>query len=352
MAITDPVCSVIAIQAETSFNAASAATVYKFPGRISATFDVQHGSGNKFTSIWRHETQNNRFGTWYQGRIEWELAANDILKSFLDALFETKSTQANTPSSGYTTITYRPKRIGDLGSFKIGYEYEPDGPNYTFGGCIVTRLNFRAELNQMVRVSANFMAASRTESANSETSSYSSNSVGQTNNFESQYVEGAALPSSSGLSVGATLGQEGGSGPLNVAMEWDDTVEDMLVTAGVNFGHDHVPAKLTKAGVVQRWKPRSNFEANFSITKIVEDDTTLLEDAIDKSQHKLEVEFADSSDSTKKFKVTWPKTEIRNHDFPLMQLEQDRPATLALTGIQDADLNTGSEPEIVLVKTA
>lgn len=352
MAVHQPIDGVLAFQKETSFAASSSETVRLWTGKLSATVDVQHGRGQNHTSIWGHQVQNDRFGTWYMGRIEWQLTPNEILKDILDSVFDTKSIQASTPSAGYTTITYRPKRIGDLGSFKIGYEFQPDGPNYSFEGCVLTRLAIRGELRQYARISMNFVAAVRTEFANSEQSSYSLVTIGQQNNFESQYVEGAGLPSTSGLSVGASSSEEGGVGPHDIAVEWDDVVNDMIQSVNVHFGHDHDPAKYSKTGVVSRFRPRSNFEVGFGLTRLIDEDDTLFEDAIDKSQHKLELEFAEASDNTKKLKITWPKTEIRNQDMPILQSHQDRPSTLSLVGIQDANLNTGSEPEIVLVKTA
>ena len=348
--IAQPFDNVLVFQRETSFAASSAEPILKWRGRLAAKMDVQQGGNRRRSTIWRHETGNDRFGKWFMGRVEWEVMPNELLGDLFQTIFDIKSTTADSPSSGYTTVVYRPRRIGDPGSFKVGFEWQPDGPNYVLEGCVATRLNIRVDMNQMVKVVCNFVASTKTSYANSEQSTYSGSSVGETNVFESQYMEGSDLPSTSALSATAVDDEVGVIGPNDLTVEWDDVAVDELMSVGIDMGFDYRPSNFNRSGVVTRFRKSGGFQIGFSLGRLPDGDTTLWDDAEDNSEHKLEIDLLGHSDSTRHLKFDWKRVQVRNHDLPLLQLDSDPLSTLSLAGLQDSALDTGDEPTITLVR--
>ena len=206
------------------------------------------------------------------------------------------------------------------------------------------------DLNQTVRVSANFMAASKSGFPNAESSSYSGSSVGETNPFESQYLEGPDLPSSEALSVGAVDVEQGVIARLGAAATWAGAAIKNATSINIQFGRDHRAARYTESGAVGRWEPRGQFEAAFGVTRYGDENDDMLTDAEAKLVLPFGVTLTEDEDSTRSITIDWPRTEIRTADDPILQGFTDLPTTFALTGLQESALNISSEPTVTVAR--
>lgn len=151
----------IAVQAEATFAGNGTGTIHELAGLTE--FEQQFESLARTTriSVWRQEASQQSAGASYRGRLDIEVAVSPALNLLLQTILALKSSGS---VAGGTEYVYRMARVEELElpSVKLLVAFE-DGPWLTFSGVMITMLRFTVRALQVVRLSVDWVAASKVE---------------------------------------------------------------------------------------------------------------------------------------------------------------------------------------------
>lgn len=152
--LTEGITNTLALQAETTFNAASAETIYFVAGKTGFSFEPMHSRGSVRKNVWRQDQKQTSSVLFYRGSLSVELGVNTITRLLLAAFFELKA--ATALGGGITKYEYRPRRAGNFGSLKFGLENNPGGPYLALHGVVIDQLEISVNRRSLVTMTVGF----------------------------------------------------------------------------------------------------------------------------------------------------------------------------------------------------
>lgn len=150
----------LALQREATLAGSNTGAINTVAGKVSFTWQPVFGQPVQYVNIWRQPEDDAPGTTSYRGTLKMELGCNVMLLMLLESCYELKSTQTNTPSSGYTTYTFVPRRLEVPKSLTVWLEYKPSGPWFAIRGMIVEAITVSCRTPETARIDISFIAAS------------------------------------------------------------------------------------------------------------------------------------------------------------------------------------------------
>lgn len=307
----------ISVQAETAFNAASAATIYSLVGKIKFSQSQEFNGKTVSTGIWRTATASQFSSKFWTGSIIMELGFNQVTKLMLASFFELVSTTSL--GGGMNQYIFRPIRLQNLPSFKIGLSYNPAGQNWSYSGVVIDSLTFDFRRNQLPRLTIQFKAALANYAAGA-------NPLGTP-------VVTLAGNVSNHTQISATL---------NAAALANLTELNFVAT------HSKTATGFSSAGVPGRFGLESPFQFKGEIAEYFYPDSIFPTAVSDQADRAFTFQILDPLGSAMKFSINWPRI-----NFTAGMPDGISPGDLVyranFDGLQDDALNTSNEPSFLIV---
>lgn len=154
--INEGYANFLGVQREATLNGAGSGTIYAADGKTSFQWEPVIGHGVNTVSLWRQSSGQTSATLHFQGSITLEYGHTELHRLLMEALLETVSTQADTPSTGFTTYTMRPRLISSPRSFRIGLEFNPGGPYYILHGAVIDAFQVTVRLHEIIKIKYDF----------------------------------------------------------------------------------------------------------------------------------------------------------------------------------------------------
>lgn len=146
----------LGVQREDALDGAATGAAYLMRGKTSFGWQPILGGGSQRVNVWRKMDGDSFATRYFSGSLNLEYANTELHRALLESFLETISTQANTPSAGFTTYSYRPRLMGARRSLRIGLEYSEGGPFFLMHGCIIDYASFTCRLRELIKVKYEF----------------------------------------------------------------------------------------------------------------------------------------------------------------------------------------------------
>lgn len=121
------------------------------------------------TNVWRLASGNAFHSRHYQGSISGVYSHDTAILILLESLIGLFSTQADTPSVGLTTYSFRPQRLDARKSLAIGLAYDPTTPsnplNAIFTGVVIDQISFSIRARELIKWKVDFKAVDMQQGA-------------------------------------------------------------------------------------------------------------------------------------------------------------------------------------------
>lgn len=311
--LRDAFATGISIQAETAFNAASAATIYNVAGKVGFSFTpILEGGGEK-VDVWRNATQSSFELKHYRGALNAELGVNLVTKHLLEVFFELLSTTAL--GGGITEYRYRPRRIATFGSVKIGIDYE-GGPFYALHGLVIDSISVELKARQLARLSVGYKAA-RIETL------------------------GGAFGS------GATAVEQSTIDSQNSDISLDGAPLTQATDFAIKFAQEKAPAAFGADKLPTRFADAKPLIITGDIGQY-SDPSSSIRDLTDRLGEAFVIaDLKDRENATRKIRLQWPRASFQPHARDTISAN-DTMDRVQFIGLQDSDLDTSSEPVVIL----
>jgi hypothetical protein len=162
--INEGYANFLGVQRESTLGGSGSGDWLGLDGKLSYSWQPVLGEGIAQTSIWRQHSGDSSPSLYYSGSFQMEFGNSELQRMLLESILETVSVQSNTPSTGLTTYTYRPRLIGDPRSLKIAVEYAPSGPYFLLEGVLIDYIQMTVRLREVVKVKYEWKALRKIDS--------------------------------------------------------------------------------------------------------------------------------------------------------------------------------------------
>lgn len=307
----------LVIQAETTFNASSSATIYALVGKIKFKQDENFNGKETVIGVWRNETDSNFSSKFWTGKIEMEFGFNAVVKTLLASFFELISTTSL--GGGLNQYTFRPIRLQALPSFKIGLSYNPGGQNWSYSGVVIDSLTFDFRRNQFPKLTIQFKSALANYSAGA-------NPLGT-----------PIVTVANNLSNHTQV-----SGTIDAAALAGMTELNFVTT------HTKRAAGFNSSGLANRFALESAFTMRGQIAEYFRADSVFPTYVADQSDHAFTFQMLDPLGSAMKFQIRWPRVNFID-GMPEGIGKDSLIYRANFDGLQSDGLDVSTEPRFLLV---
>lgn len=306
--------SAIAIQQETTFNAASAATVYSLVGKTRFTQSQQFLGRTSKTDVWRNSTDSAVQSSTWNGTIEIELGFNAVTQLLLASFFDLYATAS---VGSLTQYSFRPHRLGLSRSLKVGVSFLPGGPYWIYSGVVLDTLSLSIMRNQTPKLTMQYRAA--------------------------QYTAGGANPLGSPTTVTKLLANQAQCGITLNAAAVSNLYEAnfaMGETKSLNqFGADGIATRVGKDGMFSFTGQLSEYFHGASPLP------GAVQDQIDRA---FVFTITDPTATGRLLTINWPRVNFKD-GRPDGIGKGDLAYRVNFMGLQDSAINDASQPNLIFV---
>lgn len=304
----------LSVQAETTFNAVSASTIYLVAGKTAFGFDPVHERGATRRGVWRQETEQKARKKFYRGSLTVELGINTVTRVLLGAFFELKATTAL--GGGLTKYEYRPRRARDFGSLKFGLEMEPEGPNYALHGAVIDSIDI--SINRRALVTAELG------------------------------IKFVRIEEDIEMSATATAVDVSSLDHVNSTFELDDTALAYLQEFSFKISDPKSPARVGEDGLAARFQADGKLVVTGGGVEIAHSNSLIVPKVEALSEGKVFAKLADRENVNRYFSILWPRCSF-GKGTPDGISRDELAARFSFDGLQDSDLDSNNEPLFTLV---
>lgn len=339
--------SAISVQAETAFNAASAATRYALIGKIKFTQAINFGDKTSAIGVWRHETASTYSTKFWNGSIEMDFGFNAVTKMMLSSFFELVSTTSL--GGGLSQYIFRPIRLQVLPSFKIGLSYLPGGQNWKYSGVVIDSLTLDFRRNQLPKLTIQFKAANANYAAG--LNPLGTPVVTIAGNVSNHTKIAAAL--SSALDGGSLLTED-------LDFLTTESGEHLLLDDGssnnlaniteYNFvaSHQKEAAGFNSSGLANRFTLGGPMTFKGQIAEYFNAGSVFPDAVADQADRPFSFRITDPLGSLMKFSINWPRINFID-GMPDGIGQGDLIYRANFAGLQSDSLDISNEPSFLLV---
>lgn len=310
--LTEGISNQLKVQAETAFAGDSAETVYAVPAKISFRWQPVHGGGSTRRNVWRQQSDNTFATRHYRGTLEMDLGINLATKLLLDSFCELKAT--TNLGGGLMQYDYRPRRVADFSSLKIGLEYAPGGPNYIFHGTVVDKLTFAVSLRQPTRLTVEFQSALK-----------ESETLGD-----------------------ATAILERTTDHVHTAVELDTVPLTHLQEASFNMGDPKEPGRFGRDKAPTMFYGTGKMTFGGSLMELMHSESVLHTKVETLAEGAVEIRCEDPFNANRFLLASFPRTSFVS-GTPDGIARNDLVTRAEFAGLQDTNLDPGSEALLTLI---
>jgi hypothetical protein len=309
--ITEGIAGILCIQAETTFNAVSAATIYFVPGKIQFNFQPVLAGGGAIRDVWRNQVAQTFAIRHYTGSITFEVGMNLATKLALAAFLELKSSAT---ASGITTYIFRPRRTVTFGSLKFGLEYS-SGQYYVLHGAVIDKLEWSVGLRLIPQLKITFKCARR---------------------------ETGTQMSGSAQTIAVN-----GSDHVNSIFEINDVAQSHLQEFSFQVMDTKLPARFDDTGAPTRFAAGGDFNLAGSAMELFNTASTIQDNVNAMTAIKVRSRISSRDNALRYFEILWPRCRVLS-GTPEGVSKSDVVNRYTFAGEQDSALDTGNEPLITI----
>lgn len=306
----------VAIQAETTFNASSAATVYKLIGKTRLTQAQQFYGKTIRTDIWRTAATNAANASSYNGTIEIELGFNAVTQLLLASFFELYATTSL--GGGLTQYSFRPHRALGVSSFKIGLSYSPGGPYWVYSGVVIDSIALSIMRSQTPKLTIQYKAAQFTNA-------------------------GGVDPLGSPTTVTKYLANH-----AQCSMTLNAAALTNLFEANFSLVEIKSLAQFSSSGIATRPGRESGFSFGGQIAEYFHSASPLPAALRDQVERAFAFTITDPGATGRLLTINWPRVALKD-SLPDGISEKDLSYRVNFAGLQDTSLNDSSQANLIFV---